>query len=105
MDDRKQCLSEEGPEVRSLRLTSPGWASLASIRRFAAALKALDEELDRRRQDAIPAEIETQIYGESKVRKLLTEMRAETPDASVLALVELSEDELARKASRRNSGG
>lgn len=80
-------------------------ASLASIRRFAAALKALDEELDRRRQDAIPTELDTQIYGESAVAKLLIQMTANTPEASILALAELTEADLARKAELTKQRG
>ena len=80
-------------------------ASLASVRRFAAALKALDEELDRRRQDAIPTDIDIQIYGESAVAKLLTQMTAKTPAAAILALAELSEAEIVRKAELTKQRG
>jgi hypothetical protein len=79
--------------------------SLASIRRFTAGLKALDEELDRRRQDAIPTEIDTQIYGDSEVAKLLTQMSAKTPEASILTLAELSEVDLAKKAELTKQRG
>jgi hypothetical protein len=73
-------------------------ASLASVRRFAAALKTLDEELDGRRQAAIPNEIDTRIYGESAVAKMLVEMTAKTTDDSIFALADLSEADVARKA-------
>lgn len=80
-------------------------ASLASVRRFTAALKSLDEELDRRRQDAIPAEIDTRIYGETEVAKLLAEMTSKTPEAAVMALGKLSDVELARKAELARQRG
>ncbi len=80
-------------------------ASLASVRRFAAALKALDEELDRRRQDAIPADVDTKIYGETGVGKLLAEMTAKTSEAAVLAMAELNDTELARKAELTKQRG
>jgi hypothetical protein len=80
-------------------------ASLASMRRFTAGLKALDEELDQRRRESTPSPLDTRIFGSTSVARKLDELTEKTPAAEIDALAHLDTSELARKSELTKQRG
>lgn len=78
---------------------------LTNLRRFRDGLQRVDEELDRRREEAEPAELDLSAFAiDTKVRTLLADLPVATPQA-VEELATLSEEELAKREDLRRKRG
>jgi hypothetical protein len=81
-------------------------ATLASVRRLAEGLRAVDAELVERLEAAKPTELDLRPWGEdTEVRRLLSGLSARTPDRLIVSISTLSEEEeKARQDLQRKRG-
>jgi ABC-type molybdenum transport system ATPase subunit/photorepair protein PhrA len=80
-------------------------ASLNSVRRFTSGLRALDEELDRRRQKVNPEPLDVRPFADTTVSKMLSELTHQSKDQEILDLAQLDEEALSRKAELTKQRG